>query len=395
MVENEYEKNDSDEAEREVAPEQPAPESQEPEAEPEPEVAAGEALSQALKVSFTFLKLAMIFLLGVWLVSGIFSVRAHQMMFKLRFGTVVRSKGEFVLRPGSGLHIRWPWEEKVPVIASEQTLALDSEFWTEWLDTPGARKESLDVREDGFLITGDKNIVHMKLLARYQVRSDATGALAYAFGVKDPEMVLKRALMAATTKVVGSMGVMDVINRRGLFGAIEEDLRARLDQFEQNAGIPLGVKIIRVEPVEMEKVKNPTEPFRVSQAFYDAQNASSMKKLLEEEGRTEAARGINEAQSQAAAIRATAHADAVRRVRSARADARTMEKLLPIYNQSPEVANILRDRFYQRMMEMIMSRSPGAFVLYEPSDPTQRELRLILGRKPLPKTAEEESRLYP
>ncbi len=392
MGESDYDRQDGDEPEPEVGAGQPVEEPQEPEVESQPEEAGGRALSQALKVSFSFLKLAMIVLVGAYLVSGIFYVQPQEVRFKLRFGRVVRAKGERVLRPGTGLYLRWPWEEVVTLPTEEQTLRLDSEFWTVWPETrvPGQVKATLDVRQDGFLITGDKNIVHMKLLARYQLRSDGEGVVAYRFGVKEPEAVLKRALMAATTNVVGSMAVMDVIsNRVKLITRIEENLKARLARFEKNAGIPLGLELVRVESIETDEVKNPTEPFAVSDAFYEAQNAASIKNLLEQEGVTEANWIKSLALAEAADIVAGAQADRVRLVRAAEADAETMKKLLPIYNMSASVANILRENHYERAIEAVLRDSPGAFVLRRPRDGQAQELQIMMGRTPVVKPAQE------
>jgi len=359
--------------------------------EPEPEQAASAALSHALKVSFAFLKFAVIAAVFFYLVTGIFYVHPQEVKFKLRMGQVVPSRGSYVLRPGSGLHLRLPLlEEVVRVPTLEKTLELDKEFWTDWPQGPGAQKDALEVPDDGFLITGDKNIVHMKLRARYQVRSDAKGAMAYAFGVENPEAVLRRALMDATSEVVGSMGVMDVINRKGLFTRIEQELQKRLDQFERNAGTPLGLTVVRVEPIETGQAKNPTEPYKVSNAFYEAQNARSMADQRIQEGKTARSRILNEAQAQAAEIKASAKADAVRLVRSAEADAQTMAKLLPIYTQSRKVANILRDRFYKRAVEALMREAPGAFIFYEPPAGTAREMRFMLGTRPPARTGEQE-----
>jgi len=389
MSENEKDINQS--------PEQAEPSQPEP-ASPGTGDAGSEALAGALKVSFTFLKLAMAALVLFYVLRGIFYVDPQEVKFKLRFGRVVQAKGEWVLRPATGLYFRWPFfEEVVPVPTSEQGLNLGGAFWTDWShdEMPGQQKRTLDVRTDGFLLTGDKNIVHMRLLARYQARSDPRGAVSYAFGVegpegKAPEPILDRMLRAATTKVVGSMEVMDVINRTNLFSRIESDVRRRLDEFERNSGVPLGIDLVRVEPIETEKVKNPTEPKTVSAAFYRAQNARSERDLLVQEGNTEATRIIDRAKSAAAEVEAAAMGDAVRLVRSAEADARAVERLLPIYRLSQPIANILRDRFYQRTIEEVMTRAPGAFVLHTPEEGSDTELRLMLGRRPITQTTEGE-----
>ncbi|MHC4479975.1 MAG: SPFH domain-containing protein [Planctomycetota bacterium] len=386
MAENEFEKD----AEQEQAAEQEAElEAREPEAaaEPEPAEAGQQALAKALKGSFFMLKVAMVALVCFYVAKGIFYVQPEEIRFKLFFGAVVPGwGGRVVLRPGT-MHVRWPWEQERRVQTSEQILELPTVFWTNWGVQIGQKKRSLDVRHDGFLITGDANIVHMRLRVRYRVPGEREAALAYAFVVKDAEQILGREAMASVIKVVGSMEVMEVIKRTNLFQAITSELRERLETFERQAGVPLGVEVVAVEAIEREEVKNPTEPAAVSKAFMQAQDAGSQRDGMVEEGESRRNAILEGARARAREMTAEARGKAARLVGMARADAEFMRQLLPIYEHSPEEAAILRDIFYHRAFENALSQSGGAFVLHEPGPGTERELRLQLGRKPPPKKA--------
>ncbi len=365
---------------------------EEPAEEAAPEETATRALEDALKTSFFFLKVAIIIMLLAYLLKGVFSVHPSQLCFKLSFGRLVPVDNKWVIRPGSGLHFRWPWEEKVDVYTGEKVLELSEQFWTGNPKTGQVLvRPKLDMREDGYVLTGDVNIIHLKLRTRYKVSSDLEGALAYGFGVKKPEEILRRCLQAATCKVVGTMSAMDVIERKGLFSGIERELRSRLDRFEKEAGVPLGVKVITVEAMEKSGLKNPSEPGNVSRAFTEAQNAASMRNQLEHQGKTVAQEILNDGKAREAEIIATARGYKERLVRNARADAQTLEKLLPIYNQSPAVSTILLDRFYHRALEEVMGYSPGGIVLHKGSDDTQRELRLMLERQAATGARQEEA----
>jgi len=377
-------------------PGEPASEPEEPQAptEPEPEVAGAKALSDALKGSFTVLKIAMIALAVFYVVKGVFYVQPQEVRFKLRFGRVVPSWGEVALRPGT-VHIQWPWEEVEIVSTEERTLPLEEEFWTFYPQMVGSmsKKTSLNVRDDGFLITGDANIVHMQLRARYRVRNDARGALSYLFGVRKPEEVLKRLLMASTVKVVGPMKVMEVLKRQELFDRIRDELNVRVAAFEHRAGVPLGVEVVAVEATETAGRKNPTEPLAVSNAFLEAQNASSLREQLRDEGRLEAIAIEEDGKAKAEEIRAEAEGYRERLVQTAQADAEAMSKLLPVYNRSAEEANILRETFYQRALWQVLGNARGVNVLYEKPG---REVRFILaGQPPLSPVETEEHAAHP
>lgn len=392
MDHDEGEQNAEEQLPRADEPEQLAPEAPQPEAdaEPEPEQAGSQALAQALRGSFTVLKVGMVALVVFYLLKGIFYVQPQEVRFKLRFGRVVRIGGELALGPGT-VHVRWPWEELETVSNLEQTLDLGREFWTEWPRDPSQKKMSLNVRQDGFLITGDANIVHMKLRVRYRVSDDAAGALAYAFAVRDAEEILRRAAMGSTVKVVGSMNVMDVIERRLLLEGITRDLKASLADFKNKAGVPLGLEVVAVEAIESERVKNPSEPAAVRQAFFEAQNAASISSQMIEEARSDANAIEERAKAKATEIKAEAQGYKERLVTMARADAERMKKLLPVYLRSPQEAYILRDTLQKDAIRSVLRRAHGVFVLYDPGAGSDREIRFIHGRTPFLKKGAEEA----
>ncbi|MFO8006620.1 MAG: SPFH domain-containing protein [Candidatus Brocadiia bacterium] len=360
-------------------------EPQPPEAGPEPESELSEetgskALADALKTSFFFLKVVILVMVVAYLATGVFSVPPSEVAFVLNFGKLV-PEGQ-VMRPGTGLHFRWPWQKVETESTEEKTLELDKEFWPGQTDVKQRGMAGLDVRRDGYLITGDVNVVHMKLRARYRVRDDNEGAIAYKFGIEKPEGVLRRLLEAATCKVVGTMHVMDVIEREGLFSRIEQELRDRIEGFEDRAGIPLGLELVAVEAVEVPEGKNPTEPRAVSRWFFQAQDAVSRRNQLVQEGQTAYSRMLQEAEAERAEILGKAQGERTELVRGARADAQTLQRILPIYNESPAVRAILLDRFYKRAIEEVVSNSPGSFVLHRTKGDSARELRLMFNRVP-------------
>ncbi len=357
---------------------------EQPEAELESELSeetGSKALADALKTSFLFLKIVILVMVAVYLGRGVFSVRPSRVAFRLRFGRLVPDNT--VIRPGTGLHFRWPFEKVEFVSTEEKTLALDQEFWPGQTDVEKQRGfTGLDVRRDGYLITGDVNVVHMKLRARYRVRDDNEGAIAYKFGIWKPEEVLRQLLQAATCKVVGTMHVMDVIEREGLFSRIEQELRKRIQRFEDQAAMPIGLELVAVEATEVQDAKNPSEPQAVRRWFFQAQDAVSRKNQMVQEGQTAYSRIVQEAEAQKAEILGEAQGERAMLVRAAKADAETLQRILPIYNESPEVRTILLDRFYKRAIEEVVGKSPGAFVLHRTGDGSQRELRVMFNRVP-------------
>jgi regulator of protease activity HflC (stomatin/prohibitin superfamily) len=131
----------------------------------------GEHLADALKTSFRLLGAAMILGVVAFLAVGFQSVKPGEVAILTVFGRVVDVRGE-------GLAYNWPAPiggiELINV--GEQKVAID-DFWMR--ETPAEKTRDLRKRTvppgglspgiDGALLTGDRNLVHMKLQCTYAI----------------------------------------------------------------------------------------------------------------------------------------------------------------------------------------------------------------------------------
>jgi len=131
----------------------------------------GEHLADALKTSFRLLGAAMILGVVAFLAVGFQSVKPGEVAILTVFGRVVDVRGE-------GLAYNWPAPiggiELINV--GEQKVAVD-DFWMR--ETPAEKVKDLRKRTvppggltpglDGALLTGDRNLVHMKLQCTYAI----------------------------------------------------------------------------------------------------------------------------------------------------------------------------------------------------------------------------------
>jgi len=369
----------------------------------------GRALSDAFRLSFRFLKLAMIFFIAFYVLQGVFFLERDEIAIKLSFGRPVEvnlgsGRGQsYVIDAESGWHIRWPWEEVIRISLGQKTLQLDKEFWlketgegeqeapppeAEGPDAPG-----LKLTETGYLIAGDVNLVHMKLRARYHALRTEHGALDYAFRCRDTERVLERMLIACAIETVGSWSVMEVLTktkdypgeaedapvvRASLSEEIERRLDVKLKEFKERNGYSLGIRLTAVELMETQKQANPLMPSRVRKAFEQATEAESEKDKIISEARERQKRIIADAEGRSAEIIAGANAYKERLARVAAADAETLAKLMAAYDKSPEMACILRERHYERVMEKLLGEAEGSFIVHRPTEGGVREMRFLL-----------------
>ena len=369
------------------------PEEQQAAAEkPQNEDTGGEALSEALRVSFRFLKLALIALVAIYLLNGIFWVSQGQMKIKLRFGKPVGvgPRNQYVLQPGGGWHIRWPWEQVKTISTEEQTLTINRHFWH--FEPPGGReapqRSSLPPRRDGYLLTGDHGLMHLQLTARYQPRTDEQGALDYAFHVNEPDRLLRRFLYESTVEVVGRNTVSETVTeeKQRVLTAIRDEVQQRLRQFQERNGFTAGVEL-----TSLDYTSSPIVPTAVQQAYERARQAENRMNQMLAEAEKEKSTILQEAREVKASLLGEARAYKTRVMELAKADAGTLRELLKYYEQSPEMARIMRERHYERSIQKVLGNSQDAFVLHRSGSDAQRELRVLLGRQKKRSGQEEET----
>jgi regulator of protease activity HflC (stomatin/prohibitin superfamily) len=142
-----------------------------PDGGPEFTDSAGEHLAAALKTSFRLLGAAMVLGVIAFLAVGFQSVKPGEVAILTVFGRVVDVRPE-------GLAYNWPAPiGQIEIInVGEQKVAVD-DFWMR--EAPGEKIRDLRKRTvppgglspgiDGALLTGDRNLVHMKLQCTYAI----------------------------------------------------------------------------------------------------------------------------------------------------------------------------------------------------------------------------------
>jgi len=182
--------------------------------------AAQQSLSDALGVSFTVLKVLMVVLIVVYLFSGVFQVDEQNEAVRLRFGNTVNDASGNPVQYGAGWHfgLPYPLEDVIQVPVNDQRLSVDKAFWYHVpegaADTPALlANQPLNPLKDGFLITGDANVIHLQFDVVYRV-DDVT---RYVASVGDTDRATQLVQVAVERGIVIAMASADakkVINRQ-------------------------------------------------------------------------------------------------------------------------------------------------------------------------------------
>ncbi len=322
-------------------------------------------LVEVFRWGLTLLPALVVLLATLYLFSGITIVRQDEVAMVLRFGRLVGDSPALALRQ-PGLLLAWPRpiDEVVRVnvqkvhevrlveltpLLGEGLPPLPAEVdpnLVPGLETP---RESIDPRRIGYALTGDRNIVHAQIVARFQIGDP----VAYALRMDAPEELLRRAVLASALHSAGEMSINDVLagGRRELVRRIETRTQETLDAIES------GLRLVSVELEELSPPLNLLGEFRAVQSAY-IESLTEVKRAQQYR-----ASEIPAAEADALTLMAEARSYEAARVAEARGAAASFEKLLVEYRRGPEM---LRERLYRETMERTLGETRNRVLVPPP-----------------------------
>jgi membrane protease subunit HflK len=276
----------------------------------------------------------------LYLLSGITIVKPDEVAVILRWGRLVGTVPA-LQEHGPGLLFAFPrpvdqvvrvpvkhvWE--VPVTA----LANVGDSFT------------LDPLTQGYALTGDHNIVHVDMVARYRVRSPAEWAF---YGPKS-EDVLRVEVAAAMVRSLGEMGVDRVLSdgRKTLISTASRRAQAGLDASYS------GLELSSLELTHL----NP--PLALANEFDAVQSAFIGAETKKKEAQAYAESAIPAAQGQADASVQFARANASSEISLARGEAEAFRALDREYRANSVV---VRERLYRDGVERALDAAKVRWV---------------------------------
>lgn len=268
-------------------------------APPPKDDAAASALEDAVGLAFRVLQVVMALLVAAFVGSGLFTVAPHEVAFVVRLGTLVREP------KGPGAHLAWPVVDEVVRVdvgraARHVTDAFDLRRSS--ADVAGGkaqRQGGVDPAREGYLVTGDANLVHATLAVRVVVRDPVDSLLAFEDGAAAVQALLEQAAVhaAAGREVDALLGA----GKGDFTAALRERLQAALD------GLDAG---LTVQGIDLERDLSP--PPQVKAAFDAVQAAAQDRDRLRSEALAAASRTHGDAIAAAARVRSEARTAAER-----------------------------------------------------------------------------------
>ena len=289
----------------------------------------------------------------LYLLSGLTVVRSSEVAVVLRWGRLIGGTH------AAGLMFAFPWPMdeviRVPVKHVSQ-ISIN----TLWPSEAELFRYTLDPRQ-GYALTGDQNIVHVQVVARYRVRDPVDWAL---YGPKADD-ALRLEITAALVRSLGEMQVDRVLaeDRRSLLATAKRRSQAGLD------AIHCGLELMGLEVTHLGPPGALASDFDAVQTAFIA--AETAKKRAEEY----AQRAVPAAQATADHELQKARGEAAADLAIARGAAGAFLALDEKYRKDPAV---MRARLYREGVEQAVSQAAGVRWLPPPVGQRYGELRISI-----------------
>jgi membrane protease subunit HflK len=279
-------------------------------------------------------KISLAALGALYLLSGVYVVNPGEEAVVRRFGRIVRP------RVSEGLHYRLPW----PVERADKVNV--SEVRREGIGvTPPEHGLRLHPPEEIQILTGDENIVDLKVIVQYRVKDPAD----FLFRVDtDANPLIRNAIKHALTAVGAAARVDDLltVGRTELQRLVQAAGQRTLDEYRS------GVQLVNLTLQEVIPPKEAADAFRdVASAREERakaiNDAEGYRNSIVPEARGRAERLLREGEGY--------RADAINR---ARGDAARFASILEEYRRSAgeNGAEVTLYRYYVEAMEKVLPR---------------------------------------
>lgn len=264
----------------------------------------------------------------IWLLTGIYTVGPGSVGVIQQFGKRLPST------TGPGLHYRLPWPiQRVTAINMEEIRRAEIGFRTVAVD-PQAVFQAVPAEES--MLTGDKNIVNVRITVQYRVKNAAD----FLFNVRDVEGTLHTATEVALRDAVGNIPIDEVIlTPAPVLESTRAFLQRLLDTYRA------GVQITEV------KLNVAGPPREVKDSFDEVVRALEDKSKLEREAEGYLADVVPRAEGDKLKKIAEAQGYKAQVLAQAAGEAARFLSILEEYREAPEVT---RRRLYLETMEKVL-----------------------------------------
>jgi membrane protease subunit HflK len=311
-----------------------------------------QAFTQILQYIIKYFKWIVVFSAVLIALSGIYRVQGNEAAVVLRFGKLTGKTPEKQVKT-PGLHFALPFFVfeviKIPVHTVHER---------DIITHIGAENGLIakNVEENGYLLTGDSNVVLISVKIKYQIKDP----VQYTLSSSDPGKTIDGVVSGEMTRAVTHMDIDSVLTsgRADLLLILSENSQMIIDELK------LGVSITNVE---LTGIIPPAETIRYFEAVRDA---AVNKQTVIQQALERSSVQILAAQAQANAAKQTAITEQNAKLTKARDEMAEFNGLYGQYERNPQT--IMEGTFRQRVAA-VFAKSGASIVV-----PNGREVPVIV-----------------
>jgi modulator of FtsH protease HflK len=347
---------------------------------PETQDAGSQALAEALRSSFAIVKIVMLLMVLAFFSSGFFTVGPQEKAVVLRFGKPV-GEGEKILL-NAGLHWSFPYpiDQVVKIPITEQQIVRSTVGW--YFTTPEQElsgeeipaSATLNPAVDGYVLTADRNILHVSATLRYHIDDPMRAVFGFAgdtnftYNLAGVSNAVQNALNNSLLFTAASFNVDDILLNR--VDEFKEAVKVRVTDLAEQENLGIVIEQCDVE----------SKPPRQLQSIFDqVTEARNNRQTALIKAHNDENQKTNAASAQAVSIIDRAEADRTNYVATITAEAKRFNDLLPGYETN---RNLFAQMTLVKTMGEVLTNVQDKWFLPERADGKPRELRLMLNREP-------------
>ena len=272
-----------------------------------------------------------IILLGIILLSGIYTVKTGEEAVILRFGKHVSTSSI------GGLKWHIPIIEKVYKTNLSEVHRLEFGFQTMQQGNTKTLPKYESNPTQSLMITGDENLVNVETIVQYKINDTK----AYYFNVDDPIGTLNVISESTIRRVVANHTLDEVLTDNKL--TIQQEIRDDLQKVCDKYDIGIGISAIQLQDVE--------PPQEVDAAFKDVSSAREDKNSYINEANSYKNEIIPKARGNSAEMINQAEGYKQQRIEEAKGDVANFKQVYEKYQQGKAVT---RTRMYLEVLEEVL-----------------------------------------
>jgi membrane protease subunit HflK len=287
------------------------------------------AFTQVMEYIIRYFKLTVCFAAILIVLSGVYRVESNQAAFVLRFGKLLGDLPEQRIKK-PGLHFALPFfidkVVKIPVYTIQER-----EIITHY--KPAGSLVSVNVDDNGYVLTGDKNIVLIMAKIKYQIDD----AVRFSLFSNDAGKMIDGIISEELTCIAAHSQVDSILTsgRAQLSSDVMRNSQRIIDTLK------LGILISSVELTEI------TVPADTIRHFEEVRNAAIFKVTSTQRAQDYAMTRILGAQATARSLKQTAVSEQAARLTKARGEMAEFNGLYDQYARNPQI--IVSGTFRQRV----------------------------------------------